>query len=87
MAIIHRYLLGSFLRILGFALVGALILFTLIDLLDHMGSFVDNKATASMILRYYAYKAAWTLDTVLPISMLMATPCSSSTPVQSPPVN
>lgn len=73
MAIIHRYLLGSFLRILGFALIGALILFTLIDLLDHMGSFVDNKATASMILRYYAFKAAWTLDTVLPISMLMAT--------------
>jgi len=73
MNIIHRHLLLAFLRNLAYTIVGALILFTLIDLLDHMGSFVDNKSTASMIGRYYAYKAAWTIDTVLPIAMLMAT--------------
>lgn len=73
MAIIHRQLLQTFLRYLGYGLVGALILFTLIDLLDHMGSLVDNRATASETLRYYLYKAAWTIDIVLPISMLMAT--------------
>lgn len=73
MPIIHRHLLVSFLRNLAYTIVGALILFTLIDLLDHMGSFVDNKATASMIGRYYTYKAIWIVDTVLPIAMLMAT--------------
>jgi lipopolysaccharide export system permease protein len=73
MNLVHRHLLASFVRNLGYTIVGALILFTLIDLLDHMGSFVDNKATASMIGRYYVYKAIWTVDTVLPIAMLMAT--------------
>ena len=73
MKIIHRHLLRSFLRNLAYTMVGALILFTLIDLLDHMGSFVDNKATFSMIARYYLYRAVWIVDTVLPIAMLMAT--------------
>lgn len=73
MAIIHRLLLKTFLRNLAYALAGSLVLFTLIDLLDHMGSLVDNAATAGEVARYYLYKAAWTVDIVLPISMLMAT--------------
>lgn len=73
MRIIHRHLLATFLRNLGYTIVGAIVLFTMVDLLDHMGSFVDNDATASMIARYYLYKAAWIVDTVLPVAMLMAT--------------
>ncbi len=73
MNIIHRHLLRGFLRNLSYTMVGALILFTLIDMLDHMSSFLDNSATASMIGRYYVFKAAWIVDTVLPIAMLMAT--------------
>ena len=70
MSIIHRHLLATFFRNLSFTMVGALILFTLIDVLDHMGSFVDNDATAWQILRYYSFKAVWIVDTVLPIAML-----------------
>jgi len=73
MNIIHRHLLANFLRNLGFTIVGALILFTLVDLFDHIGSFVDNDASAANIGRYYAYKAVWIIDTVLPIALLMAT--------------
>lgn len=73
MGIIHRHLLATFLRNLGYTIVGAIVLFTMMDLLDHVGSFVDNKATASMVARYYVYKAAWIVDTVLPVAMLMAT--------------
>jgi lipopolysaccharide export system permease protein len=73
MAIIHRLLLRTFLRYLLYAMVGALILFTLVDLLEHMGSIVDNAATTDEVLRYYLYKAAWIVDIVLPIAMLMAT--------------
>lgn len=72
MTIIHRYLLSSFLRNLLYTLLGALLLFTIMDLLDHMGSFVDNSATASMVLRYYLYKGAWIVDTVMPIAVLMS---------------
>jgi lipopolysaccharide export system permease protein len=73
MRLVHRGVLSDFLRILSYALVGALILFILVDLMDHMGSFLDNQATLSMVLRYYLYKAVWILDTVLPIAMLLAT--------------
>ena len=73
MNIIHRHLLGTFFRYLGYTLVAALVLFTLMDLLDHIGSFVDNDATASQIMRYYTFKAVWIVDLVLPIAMLMAT--------------
>ncbi len=72
MTIVHRYLLGSFLRNLIHTMLGALLLFTVMDLLDHMGSFVDNSATVSMVGRYYLYKSAWIIDTILPIAVLMA---------------
>lgn len=73
MGIVHRHLLTTFLRNLVYTLVGALVLFSMMDLLDHIGSLVDNAATPSMVARYYTYKAAWILDTVLPVAMLMAT--------------
>lgn len=73
MLIIHQHLIKSFLRNLMHTMLGALILFTMIDVLDHMNSLMDNDATLSMIIRYYAYKAAWIFDTVLPIAMLMST--------------
>ncbi len=73
MTIVHRHLLSTFFRNLGFTIVGALVLFTLIDLLDHLGSFVDNDATVWQMVRYYTFKAVWIVDTVLPIAMLMAT--------------
>lgn len=73
MLIIHQHLLKNFLRNLLHTMVGALILFTMMDVLDHMNSLMDNEATFSMVARYYAYKAAWIIDTVLPIAMLMST--------------
>lgn len=73
MPIIHRYLLATFLRNLGYTILGSLVLFTVMDLLDHVTSLVDNEASWSMILRYYLYKSAWIIDIVIPVAMLMAT--------------
>ncbi len=73
MKIYERLVLTSFLQYLIYTLVGSIILFTLVDLFDHMGSLIDNNATPSQILRYYVYKGAWIVDQVLPIAVLMAT--------------
>jgi len=73
MQLIHRSVVAGFLRILGFTLVGAIVLFSLVDLFGHLDNFVDNHASASMVARYYLNKIPWILDTVLPIGMLMAT--------------
>lgn len=73
MRIHERLVLGSFLRYLGQTLVGALVLFTLVDLFDHLGNLLDNHATLSQTVRYYVYKMPWIIDQVLPIAVLMAT--------------
>jgi lipopolysaccharide export system permease protein len=73
MRIHERLVLGSFLRYLGYTLLGSFMLFTLVDLFDHLGSLIDNDATASMTVRYYLYKGAWIIDQVLPVAVLMAT--------------
>ena len=73
MRIHERLIIGSFLQSLLNTLVGSFILFTLVDLFDHMGSLIDNSATPSMIARYYLFKGAWIVDQVLPIAVLMAT--------------
>ena len=72
MRIHERLVLGTFLRYLLYTLVGSFILFTLVDLFDHLGSLLDNQATGSMIVRYYLYKGAWIIDQVLPVAVLMA---------------
>jgi len=38
MLLIHRYMLATFLRNLAYTLVGALVLFTMLDLLGHIGA-------------------------------------------------
>ena len=73
MRIHERLILGSFVRSLFNTLIASFILFTLVDLFDHMGSLIDNSATPSMITRYYLFKGAWIVDQVLPIAVLMAT--------------
>lgn len=73
MLLVHRHLMKTFLRNFALTIAGSLVLFILLDVLDHIGSLVDNEATVDMIARYYVYKAVWIIDQVLPISMLMAT--------------
>jgi lipopolysaccharide export system permease protein len=73
MSIIHRHLLQTFLRYLAYTLAGSLLLFIVLDLLGNSTSLIDNEATASMVVRFYLYKSAFIVDTVMPIAMLMAT--------------
>ncbi|MBD3221335.1 LptF/LptG family permease [bacterium] len=73
MRIHERLILGTFLRYLMQTLVGAIVLFTLVDLFDHLGNLLDNHATLMQTVRYYVYKGPWIIDQVLPIATLMAT--------------
>jgi lipopolysaccharide export system permease protein len=66
-------LLGTFLRFFFYAMAGALVLFTLVDLFEHISSLLDNQATIDQAARYYMYRSVWVIDLVLPVSMLMAT--------------
>jgi lipopolysaccharide export system permease protein len=63
----------SFLRALALAVASGLILFVLVDLFEHIERFLDHRATATVVARYYLYKMPWIIDTVLPIALLMST--------------
>jgi lipopolysaccharide export system permease protein len=73
MRIYDRLLLSTFLEYLAYTLAGSLVVFVLCDVFEHLGSLLDNQATAWQIARYYTYKAAWILDLVLPVALLLAT--------------
>ncbi len=73
MSLVHRMILSAFVRYFCYTMTGAIILFTMVDLFDHLGNFIDNNATIWMVASFYWYKGAWIVDTCLPIAMLMAT--------------
>jgi len=70
--LIDRYVLTTFLRTLGWALLAFLSVFMLIDLVDHIDNFIDDGASGLAILKYYIYILPQYVDYVLPMSMLLA---------------
>ena len=72
MKLIDRYVFTAFVRVLTWALVAFAVIFLLVDLFDHLGSFLDNDASALAIGRYYLFQLPFVIDLVLPVSMLLA---------------
>lgn len=72
MSLVDRYVLGTFVRVLFWALGAFLAVFVLIDLVDHIDDFIDEGANGTAILKYYVYILPQYVDYVLPMSMLLA---------------
>ena len=72
MKIIDKYLVKQFLQTLVFGLITFVLLFIIINLFEYLGSFVDNKATISIVLQYYFYYTPEITRLVLPVAVLLA---------------
>lgn len=72
MKIIDKYLIKQFLQTLSFGLLTFVVLFIIINLFEQLGSFVDNKASASVIIQYYTYFTPEIIRLVLPVAVLLA---------------
>jgi lipopolysaccharide export system permease protein len=72
MTLLDRYVFGSFLRILAWALLAFIAIYLLVDLFDHLDNFLDDKASAASIGKYYLYPLPFVIDMVVPVSMLLA---------------
>jgi lipopolysaccharide export system permease protein len=71
--ILDRYLLREFLQYLGLGLVGFLGIFTVVDVIDKIDVFLDQRTPTPLVLRYYMFRTPEVVVQVLPVALLLAT--------------
>ena len=72
MTVFDRYITREFLRILGIALLAFLVIYLLVDIFDHIDTFIDLKAPLGTVIIYYLYMCPYIIVFTLPIGALMA---------------
>ena len=73
MRILDRYLLREFLVYLVLGLIGFLGIFTIVDVIEKVDVFLDQRAPTQLVLRYYLYRIPEVVVQVLPVALLLAT--------------
>lgn len=73
MRIHDRYLLREFLGYLALALLGFIVIFIVVDILEKMDVFLDHKAPPALVLAYYLNLTPDVIVKVLPVALLLAT--------------
>jgi lipopolysaccharide export system permease protein len=71
--LLDRYTLGQFFSILFFSMIGFVVVFTLVDIIDHLDMFIDTNITGHEIVLYYAYTIPWFINIAFPMSLLVST--------------
>ena len=70
--VLHRYVLGLFLRTAGMAFVGLLAAYLLVDVLDNLKWFTKYQSTMGEVARFYAARAPLLASRVFPVALLVA---------------
>ena len=73
MRILDRYLVREFSVYLALGLIGFVMIFTVVDVIEKIDVFLDHRAPAGLIVRYYLYRAPEVIVQVLPVALLLAT--------------
>jgi lipopolysaccharide export system permease protein len=73
MRIHDRYVLGLYLRVLFFCVIGFTVVFLLIDVFEKIDSFIDYKASWWDSTRFFLYKVPDMVRLTLPVDVLLAT--------------
>jgi lipopolysaccharide export system permease protein len=71
MRLLDRYLLRRHVLCLGAAVLALLLIAAVVDLIEHVDTFIDYQATPWQILRYYFYHAPYWIALTLPIAALL----------------
>ncbi len=70
---LDKYLLTQFFTVLTMSLMGFLVIFIVVDLIENLDRFVDNRVPPMVTLTYYFYTIPWFISIALPMSMLLST--------------
>jgi lipopolysaccharide export system permease protein len=72
MKILDRYFLKLFLTILLFSIAAAILVFVIVDLVEHLDSFIDHRVPISTVINYYLLYLPYILYLILPVGILLA---------------
>ena len=72
MQILDRYLIRQFLYALLFSLIAFWVIFLVVDLVEHLDTFIDRHATFFTIIKYYFYYTPYIVVLSLPVAMLLS---------------
>src|SRR5438046_10260646 len=73
MRILDRYLLREFLVYLALGLLGFIVIFVVVDLIEKMDVFLDHKAPWPLVAQYFVNLAPDVMVKMLPVALLLAT--------------
>ena len=70
---LDQYLINQFWVILGIAIMGFLSIFLVVDLIENLDRFMDNKVPSEIVLKYYIYSIPYFISIGLPMAVLIST--------------
>jgi lipopolysaccharide export system permease protein len=70
--ILDRYLLREFSTYLALGLAGFITIFVVVDVFEKIDVFLDHRAPAALIARFYLFRAPEVVVQVLPVALLLA---------------
>ena len=70
---LDRYLINQFWIILSIAILGFLSIFMVVDLIENLDRFMDNKVPSPVVFRYYVYTLPYFISIGLPMAVLIST--------------
>lgn len=73
MLILDKYIIRQFKNSLLFILLAIWLMFLLVDLIDHLDTYMDKHAALFSVIKYYIFYSPFVLILTLPIAMLLAT--------------
>jgi lipopolysaccharide export system permease protein len=72
MRILDRYLIRQFCFALVFSLIAFWVIFLVVDLVEHMDTYIDKQASAFLVIKYYLYYTPYIVVLSLPVAMLLS---------------
>lgn len=69
--LLTRYTLRQFVTTVGFSLLALTVLFVLVDLFNQLDKFLDHKAPAGVIVRYYFWYIPQIIELIAPIAIML----------------
>ena len=73
MRILDRYLLREFVLFLALGLIGFIVIFVVVDLIEKMDVFLDHKAPWFLVAQYFVNLTPDVVVKMLPVALLLAT--------------
>ncbi len=72
MTIIDRYLTKRFLQVLTFSLLAFILIFVIVDLIENLDRYINNKFPIAAVAEYYLNFLPFIVVLILPVAMLLA---------------